>query len=793
MNINLRRIAFILFMQLVASFRTAGAEEGLADGRSVLGSTWLQSHQRICFGIDAKNLDEAILGGTNVICGGTNAAGIGFAGGPFICGKDGRIVDIRSGVLVTETTLRAIRDRVDRAHARRAKVLGEAIRFYMTPWIQAEHPDWQVVNSPGEKPITPEQLKDNAVLGCWNSPYGDWFIRSQVELVKRLDWDGYNLDGFGCWSQCFCPYCRAAYRQESGREIPTSTNVNDPGFRRYLKWRLGRYTTFVKKWTAAVKGVKPDFVAAPWSTGPGRWWHWMGAPDAEGSDEMHRALDAPFLELLWDFPPDQGSDLLPAFTCRYYRGLAGDRPAWILPYLCEQGQFNAQPPLAECKIREMTVLTNGCLVAQGFWQQSDAATLAQFNQMLQEREPFTTEAKSLKWAAMLVGESSRLLYGLPGVRTEVPLGAWLGSGVDSPDISKLAPGERRMPAHMESAIGTFRALMEDHLPLDIIIEPDVESFETLRQYKVLILPDAACLSQKALDTIRKFVLRGGGLVAMHESSLCNEFGDRRRDFGLSDVYGAHFRGTEDFSARWPNYPKWIEVYLGIAGPDLHPIADDPVVRSNYRRGSDRLQYIGWMTNVEVASGAKGLGRRLAVPKEWPFMVLNRSDQGRSVYFAADIGQAYFLAPYQYQRRLIANSVRWAASPDKPPVCVDAPLCVQAAFYTQNQGKRIIVHLLNETNTTANRALPVNNPPEREEVLPICDIKVTIHGPIASATEEPGHRSLPLKRSTEGIQVTVPRLDVHSMVVFEGDPLRLGLGASPGLGGAGTQGKEREGN
>ena len=65
---------------------------------------------------------------------------------------------------------------------------------------------------------------------------------------------------------------------------------------------------------------------------------------------------------------------------------------------------------------------------------------------------------------MLVGESSRLLYGLPGKRTEVPLGAWIGSGVDTPDISKLPPSERRMPAHMESAAGVFRAMMEDHLP-----------------------------------------------------------------------------------------------------------------------------------------------------------------------------------------------------------------------------------------------------------------------------------------------------------------------------------------
>ncbi|MHB9037970.1 MAG: beta-galactosidase trimerization domain-containing protein [Armatimonadota bacterium] len=731
------------------------------------GATWLSTHQRLCFGIDEKNFDEVIKDGTNVICGGTNAAGIGFAGGPFILGKNGEIIDIISGAPVPKKTMQELRARVDSAHARGAKVLGEVIRFNMTPWMQADHPDWQVIDSPGGKPITVEQLKDLHVLGCWNSPYGDWFIKSQVELAKMLDWDGYNMDGFGCWMQCYCPYCTADYKKEIGKDIPPGTNVNDSEWRHYVKWKLNRYTKFIQKWTAALKAIKPDFVTAPWTTGPGRWWHWMGAPAAEGTDAMHRALDAPFLELLWDFPPDQGSNLLPAFTCRYYRGLTGDKPAWILPYLCEQGQFNAQPPLAECDLREMTALANGCLVAQGHWQQNDSASLSHFNKMLKEREPFTKEAKSLKWAAMLVGESSRLLYGLPGARVEVPLGLWIGSGVDTPDIGKLAPGERRMPAHMESAVGVFRAMMEDHLPLDIIIEPDVDNLETLKQYKVLVLPNAACLSRKATDNIRAFVESGGGLVAMHESSICNEFGDHQEDFGLADVYGAHFKGTEDYSGRWPNFSKWVEIYLGISGADLHPISDDPVVRSNYRRGSDRLQYIGWMTNVEMAPGATRLGRRLSTPTEWPFIILNQCGLGNSVYFAEDIGQAYFLAPYQYERRLISNAVRWAAGSNKPSVRVDAPLCVQAAFYTQNDGKRTIVHLLNEVNTTANRAIPENNPSEREETLPISGIKVTLNDTnVTSAFLEPGHESSPLTITPDGVQVIVPRLEIHSMVVFE---------------------------
>ena len=135
-----------------------------------------------------------------------------------------------------------------------------------------------------------------------------------------------------------------------------------------------------------------------------------------------------------------------------------------------------------------------------------------------------------------------------------------------------------------------------------------------------------------------------------------------------------------------------------------------------------------------------------------------------------MGQAYFIAPYQYQRRLITNAVRWAAGANKPPVKVTAPLCVQAAFYTQKGGKRTIVHLLNDVNTTANRAIPENNPSEREETLPILDIKVTIADlKVSTAFQEPGHQPLPIKRTADGVEVIVPRLEVHSMVVFEGAP------------------------
>ncbi len=313
---------------------------------------------------------------------------------------------------------------------------------------------------------------------------------------------------------------------------------------------------------------------------------------------------------------------------------------------------------------------------------------------------------------------------------------------------------------MESAVGVFRAAEEEHLPLDIITDADVADQAFLAQYKLLVLPNAACLSDKAVASIRKFVAKGGGLVAMQESSLYDDLGYKRKDFALGDLFGAGFEGVDDHTGRWPDFGNSCVVRFSP-----NQITDDPVVKSNFQIALDNLDFIGMTTQVKPKEGAQAVVTRTRDNENVPFLLLS-DHKGRVAYFAADVGQSYYTTPYQYERRLIANTLRWAAAA-KPTVKVTAPMCVQSTFYEQDGGKRTIVHLLNEINTTTDRALPEGNVSLREEIVPLADIKVAFSDPAIKRVHlEPEHQDLAISRTADGVEVTVPKLALHSMVVAE---------------------------
>ncbi|MBL9125149.1 MAG: hypothetical protein JNG90_16040, partial [Planctomycetaceae bacterium] len=164
-----------------------------------------------------------------------------------------------------------------------------------------------------------------------------------------------------------------------------------------------------------------------------------------------------------------------------------------------------------------------------------------------------------------------------------------------------------------------------------------------------------------------------------------------------------------------------------------------------------------------------LSTRGEQPQAFPGILTRQHGQGRVVYLAGGFDAAYYLYAYPYQRLVLSSAIRWAAA--RPPAIeVQAPMCVHASTMRQVSpaGERLVVHLYSDLNTTAFHALPNDDVPLHEEVVPISDIRVRF-GPdyrVGRIHLEPEGRDLEVTRTPSGSEVIVPRLDVHSMVVAE---------------------------
>ena len=155
--------------------------------------------------------------------------------------------------------------------------------------------------------------------------------------------------------------------------------------------------------------------------------------------------------------------------------------------------------------------------------------------------------------------------------------------------------------------------------------------------------------------------------------------------------------------------------------------------------------------------------------EFPRVVTRDYGKGRVVYFAAGLDAGYYLYSYPCQRLALKHAITWAAN-ESPPIQVTAPMCVHSTVMRQrrNQGDRLIVHLYNDLNTTAHHALPIDDVPLREETVPIHNIQIAIDGryKVKRVTQQPDGIDLPVTRTPNGIAVTVPQLDIHTMAVVE---------------------------
>jgi len=87
---------------------------------------------------------------------------------------------------------------------------------------------------------------------------------------------------------------------------------------------------------------------------------------------------------------------------------------------------------------------------------------------------------------------------------------------------------------------TYYALSYLHIPVGIVsmaFNEEKDLLMKLQKYKVMVVPDAGCVSEYEADCFRKYVEEGGTLIATGESFLYDENGVSRKQPLLSSLFG----------------------------------------------------------------------------------------------------------------------------------------------------------------------------------------------------------------------------------------------------------------
>jgi hypothetical protein len=248
-----------------------------------------------------------------------------------------------------------------------------------------------------------------------------------------------------------------------------------------------------------------------------------------------------------------------------------------------------------------------------------------------------------------------------------------------------------------------QVFIQERIPFDIVFD---ENLTDLSKYRVLVLADQECLSDKNLALITDFVKKGGGLVVTEHSSLYNERFARRKNFGLKDLIQIE-----------------APVWRGYNNEEILTMAPK---------------------NININGG-----RVVYLPEIKP---------ERSKPSGAAMTSQYWKLPINEKE--IVESVRWAAG-NKLSSEIKAPEFVTAELKQRQDKSGLMLHLVNYNsekevlvkNIEVNLGIPAGKKPGR----------INIFSPDSIES-----RPLEYKVSQDRIIFTVPQLQTYDLVVIELD-------------------------
>jgi hypothetical protein len=276
------------------------------------------------------------------------------------------------------------------------------------------------------------------------------------------------------------------------------------------------------------------------------------------------------------------------------------------------------------------------------------------------------------------------------------------------------------------------------------------------RYRVLVLPDIAALSDKQCQQIRDFVMAGGRIVATGETSLYDEVGKRRANFGLADLFGCDWVKTENGvknSYLTPRHPHALT--RGLEDAPRIIAATQQITVKPHDSAKQPLTLVPSYPDLPMERVYT-----LMLETDIPMVFARQVGKGRVVYFPMDLDRTFWEVLAADHLVLLKNAVEWAAE-ESQPMTVSGPGLVDIAYWRQKNS--LAAHIVNMNNPMMMKG------PYREMIAA---------GPYSvSLTIPPGAKVGAVKllesgttpktsRDGDRLVVEVPRIRLHEVVAVD---------------------------
>lgn len=365
--------------------------------------------------------------------------------------------------------------------------------------LAKDHPDWLQRKITGEPAIFGGGTAFWIRRGdedVWISPYAVEWRKIYMERVRQIAGTGidgiyvdipYWMTHFDGWEDTWASFddaTVAAFKQQTGLDAKHDLKLgdsSDPGFRRWVDFRIQAITDFLREIDQNAKSVNPKIKTIP-EIYPG-----IEEEAARvGADvySLYPVVDAIAHEYEFGSGDHMASSRSPLDWFRYqvgihsFRAFAQGKATWILNYSWDRDKkVKPQEPMMNLAMSEIMAGAN-------FWD-APGHSMAGSNDL-------PTRKKIFSWIAA----HDKTFY-LPRMPVD-PIGVY------------FSPDTRNSYAHefMASYRGVLILLMQKHLEFQVVTPRSIADFNG----QTLVLPDVRVLSEEEKGELRNLVKQGKRVV-----------------------------------------------------------------------------------------------------------------------------------------------------------------------------------------------------------------------------------------------------------------------------------------